>query len=134
MRSPTATRLARPVCPALIAVAFKLGWLRNDPQSLSSVSLGFVLQLEISAILLNLIPVPPLDGFQAIAPWLPPDVRERAHANSNVGIFVVFIALWAVQPINHAFWSLTYSLSETLGVDRYISYAGWEAFRFWQHK
>lgn len=118
----------------LIALAFKLGWLHNDLESLSGVSLGFLLQLEISAILLNLIPVPPLDGFQAIAPWLPPDVRERAHANSNVGIFVVFIALWAVQPVNHAFWSLTYSISETLGVERDMSYVGWQTFRFWEHR
>ena len=64
----------------LIGLGFKLGLLQNDPGSLASVSLGFLMQLQISAVLLNLLPVPPLDGFQAIAPWLPPRMRGSASS------------------------------------------------------
>src|SRR5690242_14224079 len=45
----------------LISLLFKTGLLQNDPQSLASVSLGLLLLLEVSAIVLNLIPIPPLD-------------------------------------------------------------------------
>src|SRR5204862_7804491 len=45
----------------LIAFGFKVGWLTNDPGSMRSLALGFLLQLEVSAVILNLLPVPPLD-------------------------------------------------------------------------
>jgi Zn-dependent protease len=117
----------------LISAFFKFGLLKNDPQSLASVSLGFLLQLEVSAILLNLIPIPPLDGFQAIAPWLPPDIRDRMFAMSNVGQFVLFLALWYIEPFNQAFWNAVWFISSVLGVDPYIGIVGYHAYRFWEH-
>jgi Zn-dependent protease len=116
----------------LIALGFKLGFLSNDPGNLASISLGFLLQLEVSAVILNLIPVPPLDGFQALAPWLPEDIRERAFAFSNQGMFILFLALWYIQPLNHGFWTLVFSITEALGVSRDLGFAGWHAFRFWE--
>lgn len=131
----TAVSLAGPAMQlpliALICLGFKLGWLQNNPESLTSVSLGFLLQLEISAIILNLLPVPPLDGFQAIAPWLPDEVREKLYAVSRQGLTVVFLALWFIRPLNDAFWNLVFFISNLLGVDPYIGYTGWQTFRFW---
>jgi hypothetical protein len=48
-------------------------------------------------------------------------------------MFILFLALWYVEPLNHAFWTLVYSISETLGVSRDLGYAGWQMFRFWEH-
>jgi len=117
----------------LISALFKFGVLKNDPQSLASVSLGFLLQLEVSAIVLNLIPIPPLDGFQAIAPWLPAEMRERFFAMASVGQWVLFLALWYVHPLNQAFWNLIGSITSILGVDPYIGAVGFYAYRFWTH-
>jgi Zn-dependent protease len=115
----------------VISAAFKLGWLQNDPESLASVSLGFVLQLQISSLILNLLPVPPLDGFQAIAPWLPEEPREKLYAASNQTIWIVFLALWFIPPLNSAFWNVVYFFSDLLGADPYVGNVGWKAFRFW---
>jgi Zn-dependent protease len=117
----------------VISAAFKLGWLQNDPESLASVSLGFVLQLQTSSLILNLLPVPPLDGFQAIAPWLPEEPREKLYAASNQTIWIVFLALWFIPPLNSAFWNAVYFFSDLLGVDPYVGHVGWKAFRFWNH-
>lgn len=117
-----------------IGAFFKFGFIQNDPQSLAAVSLGLLLQLEIGAILLNLIPVPPLDGFQAIAPWLPAEMRERLFAMSNMGPWILFLALWYVEPLNQAFWDAIWFFTRLLGVDPYTSYVvGMHAFRFWEH-
>jgi len=116
-----------------ISLAFKLGWLANDPESVASVSLGFLLRLEISALVLNLLPVPPLDGFQALAPWLPADMRERGYAASNYGMLILFGALWFVPPLGAAFWGLVSFITSALGVDPDMGYFGWRAFRFWEH-
>jgi len=117
----------------LISLGFKLGWLQNDPQSLSSVSLGFLMQLEISALVLNLLPIPPLDGFQAIAPWLPEGTREKLYAISSQALWILFIALWFIQPLNSAFWDVVYTLSSWLGVEPHLGYVGYKTFRFWEH-
>ncbi len=115
----------------LISAAFKLGWLQNDPENLAAVSLGFLLQLEISSLILNLLPVPPLDGFQAIAPWLPGDIREKLYAISSQALLVLFLALWFIQPLNAAFWDAIHFISSLLGVDPYLGHVGWKTFRFW---
>jgi Zn-dependent protease len=115
----------------LISLMFKLGWLQNDPGSLASVSLGFLLQLEISSLILNLLPVPPLDGFQAIAPWLPEEPREKLFAVSNQTIWILFLALWFIPPLNQALWNSVYFVSDLLGVDPYLGHVGWKTFRFW---
>src|SRR6185437_13486124 len=101
----------------LISLLFKTGLVPNDPQSLASVSLGFLILLEVSAILLNLIPIPPLDGFQAIAPWLPPDIRDRMFSMSNMGPWILFFALSYVPPISHAFWDTVSWSTSFLGVN-----------------
>src|SRR5678815_2482341 len=70
----TAVSLAGPaanlILILIIGALFRFNVLPQDTQNLASVSLAFLLFLEISAFVLNLLPIPPLDGFQAIAPWL----------------------------------------------------------------
>jgi Zn-dependent protease len=116
----------------LISLAFKSGLLRNDPQHPASVAFGFLLLLQVSAVVLNLLPVPPLDGFQAIAPWLPLEWRERMYAMSNLGLMLLFMALWAIPPVNDAFWSTVFYISGALGVDPYMGAVGWKEFQFWK--
>ena len=117
----------------IISLCFKIGLLPPTADHLASVALGLLLQLEVSAIILNLLPIPPLDGFQALAPWLPEHVRERAYAFSNQTLWILFLALWYIQPLNIAFWSVVDGVSSALGVPPYLAYAGWESFRFWKH-
>lgn len=116
-----------------IGALFRFHILLNDTGSVASVSLGFLLQLEVSAILLNLLPVPPLDGFRAIATWMNEETRERLLASSNVTQWILFLALWYVEPLNRAFWNVVWFLSSLLGVDPYLGYVGWHAYRFWDH-
>ena len=117
----------------VISIFFKLGLLQNDPTNLASVSLGFLMQLEVSAILLNLIPIPPLDGFQAIAPWLPADIRERMFAVSSSSQWILFLVLWYVQPVNEAFWNIVNFIVSFFGVSPYLGYLGLHEYQFWKH-
>ena len=132
----TAVSLAGPamdlILIILIGLAFKTELIPPDSSKLATISMAFLLQLQVSALLLNLLPVPPLDGFQAIAPWLPAEWRTKVFELSNVGLFVLFIALWNVAPLNHAFWSVIHSVCDAMGVDSYWGYLGYRAFRFWE--
>jgi Zn-dependent protease len=112
----------------VISLLFKLGIIPSDQTKLSTISMAFLLQLQVCALLLNLLPIPPLDGFQAIAPWLPAEMRERMQGAANVGIFLVFIALSFIQKV---FWMAVSAICNGMGVDGYWAYLGYKAFRFW---
>jgi len=116
-----------------ISAFFKFGIIPNDPQNLACISFGLLLQFVTSSILLCLIPIPPLDGFRAISPWLPASTREQLSSMSNYGIWVVFLALWYVHPLNHAFWDAVSFITDHLGVDSYMTYfIGMHEYRFWE--
>jgi Zn-dependent protease len=95
--------------------------------------LAFLIELELSAVLFNLIPVPPLDGFRALSPWLPEAISERLLQQSNVLIWVLFLAMWYVRPLNEAFWNIISSGLSVLGIDYQLAWMGWGEFQFWKH-
>jgi Zn-dependent protease len=117
----------------LLGFAFKLGWIPHERERLVTIALAFVLHLLISALILNLLPIPPLDGFQAIAPWLPAEIRERLSGLSNMGMFIVLIALWFIPSFNLAFWNTVRSLSSLFDVEPIWIAQGYRAFKFWGH-
>lgn len=131
----TAVSLAGPamtlILILLLGFAFKFGLIPPDRSKLATISLAFVLHLLIGCLLLNLLPVPPLDGFQAIAPWLPHETRERLYGISNVAMWVLLLALWFIQPLNSAFWGSIRSLCNLFDVEPVWIWLGYRAFRFW---
>ena len=50
---------------------------------------SFLALLSVSLAVLNLLPIPPLDGFQAIAPWLQWNIRERLYAMSGQTLWMI---------------------------------------------
>lgn len=131
----TAVSLAGPLANLILVIIlgalFKFGVVPPDPNSLLSVSLAFLLHLQVSAIVLNLLPVPPLDGFGALAPWLSESMRQTAYRNTSVTFFVLFIALSFVPVVNQAFWETVYAINSLLGVPRELVRVGWNTYRFW---
>jgi len=131
----TAVSLAGPAANLLlmliIGALFKFGVVRPDPARAGALSLGFLLHLQISALLLNLLPVPPLDGFSAIAPWVSESARQRGYEYATASFFALFIALSFVPATRDAFWGAVFGVDEMLGVDRDLVRVAWRTFRFW---
>jgi Zn-dependent protease len=96
-------------------------------------ALAFLIQLQICAVFFNLLPVPPLDGFRALAPWLPGELSDRLLASSQVFFFVLILVMWNVPAANNAFWDLVYSTMSRLGIDYDLAREGWREFQFWKH-
>jgi Zn-dependent protease len=117
----------------LLGLVFKLGLLAPDPGNVWAISLAFLLQLQVCALLLNLLPVPPLDGFQTLAPWLPEAWRRTLYSCSNAAMFLLFILLWNSPVINRALWTTVFTASDWMGAAPGLGARGWQAFRFWAH-
>jgi Zn-dependent protease len=105
------------LCGLLIAGAFTFagheGWITtgNIYFFAALALLGFFMAL---GVVLNLLPVPGLDGFGIIRPWLPYSVQASAMRFGNVAIYGVFIVLWFVAPVRDAFFQFVFQLT-TLG-------------------
>ena len=61
--------------------------------------LAFLAFLQISAVVLNLIPLPPFDGFGVVEPFLPERVRAGVAQISGLLPWVVFFLLWYVPEV-----------------------------------
>jgi Zn-dependent protease len=90
---------------ALLAIPLlpSVGWI--DPTKLSedwSTPQKFVAAmcfLQLLTVILNLIPVPPLDGFGIIAPYLSTDLRLKLSTPpvSSLMFFGYFMLLWQAR-------------------------------------
>lgn len=86
---------------------------------------------QIVAMLLNLLPIPGLDGFGIIAPFLPENIQYAAQTFGRFAFLILFALLWLDSPINQAFWSLVIRVANVFGVDSFMISVGMSLFRFW---
>lgn len=94
-------------------------------------ALGFLLFLQITATVLNLLPVPGLDGFGMIEPYLPTAWLARASRVAPFAILILFGLLW-IPPVNAAFFGLIFGLTDLLGVPGILIGSGYGLFQFWR--
>jgi Zn-dependent protease len=89
--------------------------------------LGF---LQVTAVVLNLLPIPGLDGYGALEPHLSPQTQRSLEPAKQFGFFILLIVLIA-PPLNHAFFSIVYRLFDLSGVNAFFLVQGSELTRFW---
>jgi len=91
-------------------------------------ALAFLVFVELSAVVLNLIPIPPFDGFGIISPWLSIELRILASRLGMLPLLVLFFLLWQGGPVSTEFWNLVYSLAGLLNVPPDLVYLGHRQF------
>jgi Zn-dependent protease len=91
-------------------------------------ALAFLVFLQITAVVLNLIPIPPFDGFGIIAPWLSIELRILANRLGMLPLFVLFFLLWQGGPVSSVFWNVVYGVTNVLNVPQYLVYLGQHQF------
>jgi Zn-dependent protease len=95
--------------------------------------LAFLALLQVMAAVLNLLPLPPLDGYGIISPFLNPNLRAQMDQLSGAMIWVLFLVLWYVPVINNAFWSFVFTIANRMGVPLQLAGLGLSQFMFWRH-
>ncbi len=93
-------------------------------------ALAFLGFLQVTAAALNLLPVPGLDGYAILEPYLSPATRRGNEAIKPWGMLVV-IGLLQVQQINAKFFDVVLWLYDASGASRGLYALGYGAFRFW---
>jgi Zn-dependent protease len=121
------------LCALLIAIPFLVpgsaGWLNATTASFFG-ALAFLGFIEAIALVLNLLPVPGLDGYGIIRPWLPYSLQGLANQYGQLGILAVFGVLWFVAPVSHAFFQSVLQITDLFGIDPRLIGFGQSNFRF----
>ncbi|HSA99254.1 MAG TPA: site-2 protease family protein [Anaerolineales bacterium] len=129
----SAMSLAGPMANLLVAIILGI-ILRFAPTTNSGVwpGLSFLLVLQISAVLFNLIPLPPFDGYGILEPFLHPAIRAQVDQFRGITIWIILFMFWFVPAVATAFWRGVFFVSIVLGVDPSLVVSGLERFRFWE--
>jgi Zn-dependent protease len=94
-------------------------------------ALAFLALLQVSAAILNFLPVPGLDGYGIIEPWLSYNVKRQVEPFAPFGLLFVFALLWVPQ-VNSGFFDVIDAILRSLGISEFESYCGQNLYRFWQ--
>ncbi len=132
--------LALPFATGLVdARSVELNIFRNAVGS-DSLSLGtmfwsamaFLAMLQVTAVIFNLIPIPPLDGFGMLEPFLDASTQLQLRQFGMYGLFLIFLALWFIPPVAHAFWNMVYDITDLLNIPYNLVSEGFDNFMFWR--
>jgi len=120
---------AGPMTNLLIAVIVSLFLGLSDVGGTElRAALAFFAELQVTAVVFNLLPIPPFDGFGILEPHLSESARLAALKIGRFSIWIIFIALWYVEPVATAFWRLVGVISGVIGIPGELAYQGYQAF------
>jgi Zn-dependent protease len=96
------------------------------------VGLSYLALVQVLAFVLNILPVPGLDGFGAIEPYLSHQARRVADTVRPWAPLALFVLLIAVPPLARLFFDITYELFRMIGGDPLAAAIGADEFMFWR--
>ncbi|OEJ27139.1 hypothetical protein AR457_24450 [Streptomyces agglomeratus] len=92
-------------------------------------ALGFLALLQVTAAILNFLPVPGLDGYGVIEPWLSYRIRRQVEPLAPFGLLLIFAVLW-IPEVGGLFFDAVDAVLRGLGVDDWRT--GREYYQFWE--
>jgi Zn-dependent protease len=92
---------------------------------------GLLAFLQLTASVLNLLPVPGLDGGNMIQPWLSPQYRRMYDLFAPYGFILLFALLWSPR-IGGWFFDAVFAVADVLGLPPAFYSVGFELIRFWR--
>jgi Zn-dependent protease len=94
-------------------------------------ALSYLALLQIVAFVLNILPIPGLDGWGAIEPWLSPQAQRFGAKARPWAPLVLFACLIGIPAVGGAFFDLADSVYDLIGGNSGFAGLGQYAFRFW---
>lgn len=120
------------VFAGVLMLPFALGKADTWPEDFKA-ALAFLAMLQVTAALLNLLPVPGLDGYGIVEPWLSYGIRRQVEPFAQFSLLAVFGLLW-IPSVNVKFFDFIDKVMGWFNVPGdYVDY-GYTLFRFWKNQ
>lgn len=92
---------------------------------------AFLGLLQLTAAVLNLLPVPGLDGYGIIEPYLAPETVRAGEKIKPWGLLIVIALLLWADPVRNTFFDLVDAIYRGFGGTELFPAIGHEFFRWW---
>jgi Zn-dependent protease len=102
----------------------------NPEHAVLWAGVAFLAFLQIMAVVLNLLPIPGLDGYDALEPHLSPETQRAVAPFKQYGVFVLLFLLLA-PGLNQWLFEFVDWLFEFSGVPGLLATVGNRLTRFW---
>jgi Zn-dependent protease len=128
----TLVSLAGPSANLLLAVLV-LGltrWFFDPAHPVLWAGVAFLGFLQVTAVILNLLPIPGLDGYGALEPHLSMENQRALDQFKPYGVLLLLL-LFLAPRLNQWFFGIVYWFFELSGVPAMLSLAGRQLTQFW---
>ncbi|ATQ41991.1 site-2 protease family protein [Caulobacter mirabilis] len=138
MRSPawrSAASLAGPAGTLLALILLSLALLvgaGGGSESALWPAVALLALFQAVALALNLLPVPGLDGYGVLRPFLPASFRKIMAPAERFAIWILLAALFFVPGLSSVLFGAAFILTDALGVNHELILKGFDAFQFWR--
>jgi Zn-dependent protease len=96
-----------------------------------AVGLSCLALFQVIAFVLNILPIPGLDGFGVLEPYLPQGALRLAAQVRPWAPIVLFLLIIGVPGVAGAFFDTSYALFDALGGNARAAQVGFSELRFW---
>ncbi len=91
---------------------------------------AFLAFLQLTAAILNLVPMPGVDGGNLVEPWLSPRWQRGFTAVAPFGMLLLF-GLLSLELVNRLFFTVVFALADVVGLPPAGYARGYDLFTFW---
>ncbi|MGH7022395.1 MAG: site-2 protease family protein [Caulobacteraceae bacterium] len=116
----------------VLAAVLRLWGGSGDTSGALFAALAMLAFLQAMALILNLLPLPGLDGFGAIRPFLPKSLGPTLRRAQGLTWLILLGAIFFVPGVGTGLFRIAVDLATLLGVPPTAMQAGWDAFHFWR--
>jgi Zn-dependent protease len=128
----TAVSLAGPLANLLLGAVLILVVAAAPLPIGLALGLSCLALVQVLAFVLNILPVPGLDGFGAIEPYLPYRAQRVANVVRPWAPLLLFAVLISVPALARLFFDASYWLFTAIGGDPVLASVGFDEFQFWR--
>jgi Zn-dependent protease len=97
-----------------------------------AVGLSCLAFIQVIAFVLNILPIPGLDGFGVIEPFLPLNMRRMAARVRPWAPLVLFLLIIGVPGVSSVFFQAGGTVFAAVGGDARLAFAGYSELLFWR--
>lgn len=127
LAGPTGTLMVLLALAGIVGLAGTMGWTGPLWPALALLTL-----FQAMAFVFNMLPVPGLDGYGVIRPFLPATLRARLAPAERVAIFLLIAVVFFVPGAADLLWAAALGLTGLAGVATDQIGRGYAAFHFWR--
>ena len=131
-RQRTLVSLAGPFANLVLAIVLLVATatLFDSDHPIFWAGLAFLGFLQVTALFLNMLPIPGLDGYGALEPHLSPGLQRSLAPVKQYGFFILLFILIA-PPLNQWFFTLVFKIYAMLGGINQLASIGYGLTLFW---